>query len=76
MSGESGQFLVNLTATWKTNLVLIFTGLGVAFLFMKLMSECARCLAMTALAIMLMFFFGGGLACLFYSTKAADEGAK
>jgi len=76
MEGESGQFIVNLTCAWKTNIVLIITGLCFSFLFMKLMSECARCLAMTAIAIMLLSYFGGGLACLFMATKSKEENQK
>jgi hypothetical protein len=62
---EAGQVLVDLTRTWKTNLVLIFTGLIVSFLFMWLMSKCARCLALFGVAVLLLSFFGGGAACLY-----------
>lgn len=54
-----------MTSTWKTCIVLIFTGLIISFLFMWLMSQCARCLALTGVAIMLLCFFGGGGACVF-----------
>jgi hypothetical protein len=63
-----------MTATWKTMLVIIFTGLLVSFGFMKLMSECARCLAMSALAIMLLAFFGGGLGCI-YAAMTGNKNA-
>jgi hypothetical protein len=76
---EAGQVLVDLTRTWKTNLVLIFTGLIVSFLFMWLMSKCARCLALFGVAVLLLSFFGGGAACLYMgltgsvSTAATDS---
>jgi hypothetical protein len=66
-----------MTKTWKTTLTLIFTGLLVSFLFMWLMSKCARCLALAAVALLLLSFFGGGAACLFMgATKhvSTEEG--
>jgi hypothetical protein len=76
MSGEAGSFLMDMTCAWKTNIILLFTGLCFAFLFMKLMSECARCLAMCALGIMLVSFIGGGLITLFMSTKSDNANQK
>lgn len=76
---EAGKVVVNITRTWKTNLVLIFTGLIVSFLFMWLMSKCARCLALFGVAVMLLSFFGGGAACLYMgltdsvTTAATDQ---
>ena len=67
---EAGKVVINMTSTWKTNIVLIFTGLIVAFLFMWLMSKCARCLALFGIAIMLLCFLGGGAACIFLGLKA------
>jgi len=67
---EEGKVLQDATSTWKTNLILIVTGLIISFLFMWLMSKCARCLAMCGIAIMLLSFFGGGAACLFMGLKS------
>lgn len=62
---EVGKWVLDLTSTWKTNLVLIFTGLMLSFLFMWLMSRCARCLALFGVAVLLLSFFGGGAAFLY-----------
>jgi hypothetical protein len=76
---EAGKVFADMTSTWRTNLVLIFTGLIVSFLFMWLMSKCARCLALFGIGIMLISFFGGGAACLFMGTQSnviLEDGTK
>lgn len=53
--------------------ILIVTGMIVSSMFMYLMSKCARCLAMTGVAILLLSFFGGGGACFYFAISGASE---
>jgi len=57
MSGDAGKIINGITTTWKTTLALVFTGLILSILFMYLMSECARCMALTGVTIILLSFF-------------------
>lgn len=62
---EAGKLIMEMTNTWKTTLSLVFTGLICSTLFMYLMSKCARCMAMTGIAVLLLSFFGGGAFAIF-----------
>jgi len=55
---------------WST-LALLPTGMIVATLFMWLMSNCARCLAIVAVGLLLLSFFGGGAAMVFAGVSVA-----
>ena len=72
---EAGKVMVNMTSTWKTNIILIFTGLILTFIFVWLMAECPRCLAMVGVAVTLLCFLGGGAACIL-SALSAPSGSE
>ena len=65
LDSEAGGIISDMAGTWKTMCVLLFTGMIIAIGFMWLMSNCARCLAMAGVAILLLSFFGGGAVMMF-----------
>lgn len=72
LESEGGKWAVEMSKTWKTLATILFTGMIVAMTFMWLMSNCARCLAMCAIGILLLSFFGGGAACIFVGLSPSN----
>ena len=75
---EAGQTLVGITHTWKSLLAVVGTGVIVSIMFMWFMSNCSGCLAMFIIVALLISFFGGGAACIFFGMdgKIGADGTK
>lgn len=70
---DAGGVVMDMWKTKWTTLALLPTGMIVATLFMWLMSNCARCLAITAVGLLLLSFFGGGAGMVFAGLSSTGE---
>jgi len=61
---EGGKFFIDIGKSWKALILLVLTGTMLSFFFIWLMANFARCLAITAIILLLIAFFGGGALCV------------
>ena len=73
MDSEAGAVFADLSKAWCSMTVCIFSGLLLSIGFTWLMSEAARCLAMTSIGIVLVSFaaFGSALLALGVSNDSS-----
>ena len=60
-SSEAGKFILSIAKSWKSILILFFTGIGLSFGFMYILSQYTQFVAYTTVVILLIGFIGGGL---------------